>query len=739
MSAARKPAPAANIAEHPAVAPPKFAPPSYRLDAGAGPERLLATEWLLTNGLGGFAMGTAAGVPSRRYHGLLAAAMSPPVGRVMTVNAMTEALLVTGPDGATTRTELSAFRFGQAGQTLHPGGLPRLESFEKGQICRWTYRIDAGAGAVAGAVAGKDAAGFRVVKELRVFHGQNASALSYRVERIGATKTSARLVVRPLISLRDMHGLIRRSGADAFAASGSVRELRVERGGLEVHLRSDAMTFTHDTQWWYDFHYALDAARGEDSTEDLYSPGAFELALGMDAGAEGTVQISTAPLSMIDRAADGQRTLERWTKMHAAALALRPDPLAKVAEADNAALSALIAAADDFVVARANPVSHALDQTSVIAGYPWFADWGRDTSIALPGLMLATGRFDDARRSLLAFAGHRRNGIVPNVFDDRTGRPEYNTVDASLWFVHACCEYARRSGDRASFDGVLGPACLDVISCYRRGTDFNIAMDPFDKLITAGSESTQLTWMDAKRAGVAFTPRHGNAVEINALWYSALCELAATVGPADATTAANLTDLAGAVGKSFRGAFWDKDRSCLYDRLAPSGVGDRPGWTPVSEMRPNQIFAASLPHTALSREQAFDVIAAVRHHLLTPMGVRTLGPDEPGYARRYQGNMFERDRAYHNGTAWPWLLGPYAQAVLRAGGFSPEARRAAREAIQPALEELRAPRAALKEPILGNCLGQLAEVYDAEAPQRPQGCTAQAWSVAELLRAMLML
>ncbi|MBY0262794.1 MAG: amylo-alpha-1,6-glucosidase, partial [Phycisphaerales bacterium] len=616
--------------------------------------------------------------------------------------------------------------------TLPPAGLKHLESFEKGPTCRWTYRVG-GPGGAGGA------GGFKVVKELQVFRGQNAAAVTYRIERAGPSKSAARLTVRPLISLRDMHGLIRRSWADGFAASGSVRELRVERGGLEVHLRSDAMAFAHETQWWYDFHYALDAARGQDSREDLYSPGAFELSLGMDDAAEATVQISTAPLSMIDRGADRQRTRARLAAMHAAALASRPDPLAKVSDADGAAIAALVAASDDFVVARANPGTRELDQTSVIAGYPWFADWGRDTSIALPGLMLSTGRFEDARRSLLAFAGHRRNGIVPNVFDDRTGRPEYNTVDASLWFVHACCEYARRSGDRATFDGVLAAACIDVITCYRRGTDFNIAMDPFDKLVTAGNQSTQLTWMDAKRDGVAFTPRHGKAVEINALWYSALCELSAAIGPADATTAANLTDLAQAVGKSFRAAFWDQNRSCLYDRLAPSGVGDRPGWDPVSEMRPNQIFAASLPHTALSREQVLGVIAAVRHHLLTPMGVRTLGPDEPGYARRYEGGMFDRDRAYHNGTAWPWLLGPYAQAVLRAGAFSPEAKRAAREAIEPAIQELWAPRGALKEPVLGNCLGQLAEVYDAEAPQRPQGCTAQAWTVAELLRAMLML
>jgi predicted glycogen debranching enzyme len=400
------------------------------------------------------------------------------------------------------------------------------------------------------------------------------------------------------------------------------------------------------------------------------------------------------------------------------------------------AIAALAAASDAFVVARASPGTGELDQTSIIAGYPWFADWGRDTSVSLPGLMLATGRLDEAKRTLLAFASHRRNGIVPNVFNDRTGEPEYNTVDASLWFILGACAFRKATvkGDRAAWDGHLAPACLDIVSCYRRGTDFNIAMDPQDKLITAGTSATQLTWMDARRDGVTFTPRHGKAIEINALWHAALCELGEAIRDTDAAMGASLRDLAAAVGKSIRTLFWNERMGCLYDCLAPSDGGS-PGWTPTQDVRPNQLFAVSLAPSPLTIEQQRGVLTVVRERLLTPYGVRTLDPADPNYRGRYEGNLFERDRAYHNGTAWPWLLGPYAEAVLRVGGFTDAARREARGVLEPILAEMSI------SPTRGGprgCVGQIAEIYDGNAPQRPQGCPAQAWSVAEVLRVTLM-
>jgi predicted glycogen debranching enzyme len=354
--------------------------------------------------------------------------------------------------------------------------------------------------------------------------------------------------------------------------------------------------------------------------------------------------------------------------------------------------------------------------------------------------MLATGRIEDAGRCLRTFASHRKNGIVPNVFDDRTGEPQYNTADASLWFILGACAYRKAvgsGGDRSTWDGLLAPACLDIVSHYRRGTDFNIAMDPLDKLITAGTSATQLTWMDAKRDGVTFTPRHGKAVEINALWHAALLELGLAIHDSDPGMGANLRDLGQTVGKSFAKVFWNAGAGCLFDCLTPAEGG--PGWNPCTEVRPNQIFAVSLPHSPLSADQQRSVLKIVRERLLTPFGLRTLDPSHPNYRGRYEGNLFERDRAYHNGTAWPWLLGPFAEAVLRVGGFSDAAKRDARAAVEPVLSQLVGanPMGVADGP--RGCFGQIAEIYDGDAPQRPQGCPAQAWSVAELLRVMLMI
>lgn len=720
-----------------------FAPPAYSL-AAADRNRLLATEWLLTNGLGGFAMGTCSGVPARRYHGLLVAAASPPVGRIMALNATVDQLEVLPTNKPRQVVELSTFRFGSHEPVLHPRGIESLSTFEKSLGATWT----------------SEAAGFRLTKSLHIFSGMNAASITFTLERINKDKAkdapSARLNIRPLTALRDMHALTRRAHADRFEsfAQADGKGVRVTLDGRTLYLQSDLARFTTEPQWWYDFFYQLDAERGQDCLEDLYSPGAFSLDLPADRSAiKFTIQASIDPIAILDRARDRTIRTERLSQM--CAYSLNNDPSSALRSlgahdgcqglqpvvaasgspapwADDSArktLSELISAADDFIVARRSPAPPQPDQTSIIAGYPWFADWGRDAAISLRGLMLATGRFDDAKKTLLAFASHRRNGIVPNLFNDQTGEPEYNTVDGSLWFILGACEYLERSGDRVSFDSHLAPACLDIITHYRRGTDFHIAMDPHDKLITAGTSATQLTWMDARRDGVTFTPRHGKAVEINALWCSALRSLATALTKSDPTASANLTDLANAAARSFASKFWNPAKSCLFDCLTPSDSGAT--WIPSDEIRPNQIFAVSLPHSPLSADQQRAVVACVREKLLTPFGLRTLDPSHPNFRPRYEGNLFERDRAYHNGTAWPWLLGPYAEAVARIGGSSASARSEARAALQPLLH-------AMHTPASGNCIGQIAEVYDATEPQRPQGCPAQAWSVGELLRVWLI-
>ena len=737
-SAAVAPTPAsAPVAPAPAATRPPtpagFAPPVYTLNtSGAGGlDKLLNTEWVLTNGLGGFAMGTAAGVPARRYHALLIAAANPPVGRVAALNAMVETIEVAGDKGAKAKAfDLTTFRFCGHPPLLHPTGTSRLKSFTQELTARWVYEVREPSIAV------------EVTKEVHLLDRVNAVQVRYTVKRLaGDGKGAITLKVRPLTSLRDFHGLIRRSWADRFSVTSSASEAHVRFDGqpTQLHLRADRATFTAEGQWWSDFFYQSDAERGQDYVEDLFSPGVFTLSIGSDeAVAECVVQAAIDPIAMADAKRDLTLRRERLAAMHAAALMSRQAPATPASPADNATIAALVAGSDAFVVARRTPGSGAagsLDQTSIIAGYPWFADWGRDTSISLPGLLLSTGRLEDARRTLTAFASHRRNGIVPNVFSDQTGEPEYNTADASLWFILGACAYRRAAKDRAAWDGLLAPACLDIITHYRRGTEFNIAMDPQDKLITAGTNATQLTWMDARRDGVTFTPRHGKAVEINALWHAALRELALAMHDADPILCANLTQLAGVAAQSFRTLFWNAKLGCLYDTLTP-GDGDAPAWVPQPDIRPNQLFAVSLPHSPLTIEQQRSVLTCVRERLLTPYGIRTLDPADPRFFGRYEGNLFERDRAYHNGTAWPWLLGPYAEALLRVGQFNEQSKKEARAALQPILAEMQSTPTRSGP---AGCIGQIAEIYDGAAPQRPQGCPAQAWSIAEALRVMLMI
>ena len=392
-----------------------------------------------------------------------------------------------------------------------------------------------------------------------------------------------------------------------------------------------------------------------------------------------------------------------------------PDPAPSVSFKLNAGQARLAEAAGQFVVKRRMGEQWL---TSIIAGYPWFADWGRDTMISLPGLLLCTRRLAEARAVLLAFARHLRNGLIPNFFHD-TDPPAYNTVDASLWFVHATREYLRLSNDSNCAEII--DACRAIISAYRNGTDLHIRMDE-DGLVTSGDETSQLTWRDAKRDGVVFTPRHGKAVEICSLWHNALCCLAELTDRDDEAT--ELRELADRVARSFQRSFWWPERECLHDVLLPLDGA----WQPVRRVRPNQIFAVSLPFSPLTIDQQRSVVGIVRERLLTPFGLRTLDPDDPGYQGRYEGDLMQRDGAYHNGTVWPWLIGPYCEAVLRINDFSDPARDEVRRTIRPLLGELDR-----------GCLNQIAEIYDGSEPHRPSGCPAQAWSVAELLRVQTLL
>ena len=653
-------------------------------------------EWLLTNGLGGFAFSTVAGCNTRRYHGLLCAATTPPVGRVMALSRVGEVLCPDGADLAqpgAPMLELSVNQFGP--DNFHPRGDRHLRRFELDDTARWLYEAD----------------GIRVTKEVQVLWMRNVVVVRYAVEPPAGRRVQLNLL--PFVALRDFHALRRADGVQFNVRPGE-REVRVGVGQLDLRLWADGggARFVHDTNWWYGHNYAIETDRGQDDKEDLFQPGRFVL----DATGPAAVTLWASlretgrddPWAAADGATfDFDAELKRRREAVGAAcrLAENVKPSGgsppKLCDPPTPALKKLTRAANDFVVYRRAPDGS--DGTTVIAGYPWFADWGRDTMISLPGLFLVTGRFAQAKQVLSVFAQYCSEGMIPNRFDDYTNQPHYNTVDASLWFVHACFEYLRRSGDHQTFETTLLTACRAIVKGYREGTRFHIKMDPEDGLISQGDKDTQLTWMDAKCNGVAFTPRQGKPVEINALWYNALVLMGEK-------------DLAAKVAENFREKFWISP----FRGLADVVEGERRD----TRVRPNQIFAASLPNSPLDLEQQAAVVEVVRRELLTPVGLRTLARNEPGYVGHYGGNAFSRDGAYHNGVVWPWPLGAFLEAYLKVHRRSPESVDQARRWLQPLIEAMDHT----------GCIGQIAEIFVPEEPHHYKGCPAQAWSVAEVLR-----
>lgn len=694
------------------------------------PDELIRREWLLTDGTGGFAMGTAAAIPTRRYHAWHIVATDPPVGRVVMLHSCAEQLLLSPGRQNERRVDLSSFLFHDLGEP-HPAGASLITRFEhEPGMVRWTYEIP---GPQASGVS-RSAPVTRITRELVLVSSPQGGAC--RVRYAVASPEPVRLVVRPLVALRDFHDLVREPDlADRYCATRQGDLVRVElasntAGTLSgrVNLacaRSDTpasppVSFAPDPQVWRNFRYPHESQRHQEDRENLYSPGAFV----HDAapGAPLAVEVESWPGSFEDRPlAAGDESLGA----HRARLAGIAGPLLeRVPEPDRPLVCSLACAADQFVVRRRSADT---TRASIIAGYPWFSDWGRDTMISLPGLLLSTGRTREAREALEAFAALCRDGLIPNYFDNTTGHAEYNTVDASLWYIHALDAYLAAADDRDAMRGRCGQAAREIVEAYRVGTRFSIAMQD-DALLSAGSSDTQLTWMDARRDGVVFTPRFGKPVEINALWIHALRCLARR----DPDRSRELRALADRASASFITSFWNPRTESLHDVLTPDVSG---AWKPAAETRPNQVFAASLEGSPLSLSQRAGVVRRVAQTLYTPMGLRTLAPFDPGYQGRFRGSLFERDRAYHNGTAWPFLLGPYAEAVLRAGSFTKESRLQAIEILTPLARTLLAP-------LVDGAIGQLAEVFDGDStpadPQRPGGCVAQAWSVAEVLRVWLL-
>jgi len=634
------------------------------------------SEWLEADGLGGFASGTAAGVRTRRYHALLLAATRPPAGRVVLVNGF-EAWVET-PAGTFA---LSSQRY--APDHLHPDGARRIDSFDPEPWPRWWFRLEDG-----------------TLVEQEIFVRRGAAAVVVCWRALGGRR-DVRLVVRPLLSGRDYHSLHHEN--PAFRFDTEVRAgINVWRPypGIPAIFSLANGDFTRQPEWYRSFLYAEERARGLDCVEDLASPGTLRWDLSKGeavwiVAAEGHegVLASGAPRAGRGAAEACLKTLrgeERWRRERFG--------------------SRLERAADAYLARRGSGMT-------IVAGYPWFTDWGRDTFIALRGLCLATGRLEEARGILLEWAGAVSEGMLPNRFTDRGEAPEYNSVDAALWYVIAVHDFLDRAralkrrlpaGDAAR----LGQAVESILSGYAAGTRYGIRLDP-DGLLAAGQPGVQLTWMDAKVGDWVVTPRIGKPVEVQALWLNAL-RIAA--GSSERWKRLFERGL-----ESFRARMWNEKEGYLYDVI---DAGHQAGLVDAS-LRPNQIFAVGgVPFPVLEGERARRVVDAVEARLWTPLGLRSLAPGEVGYVGRYEGGVRERDGAYHQGTVWPWLLGPFVEAWVRVRGGTAAARREARRRfLAPLVEHL--DRAGL---------GHVSEIADGDPPHTPRGCPFQAWSVGEALR-----
>ncbi len=624
-------------------------------------------EWIETNGVGGWASSSVSGANTRRYHGLLLAATRPPLGRIVLLSRLDETLRI----GA----RCAALGTNQFPGAVHPDGFTHLISFERGIFPVFEYRIE----------------DTRLRKTIVAIDGENTTVVVYELVEGAGPVT---LGLQPFVAGRDYHALRRAEDAvPSTVVEGSRIRVSPFAEGTLLHLSVPGGEFEARAEWWHDFEYARERERGFDFREDLWTPGVIRVHL--TPGERVAVIASTTDPT----GRDGEELVRGE---HARREAL----LDRLPLRDHVTVP-LSLAADQFLVRRGDGMR------TVIAGYHWFGDWGRDTLIALPGLTLATGRPTEARRILQTFASWADRGMVPNRFPDEGDTPEYNTADATLWFFVALRAYVRATGDHALVRELL-PVLREIIRWHREGTRFGIRVEG-DGLLRAGEPGVQLTWMDAKVGDWVVTPRIGKPVEINALWYNALrilAECERETGEED--RAAVLERDAARVSHHFARTFWYREGGHLYDVVD----GDRRDAT----VRPNQIMACSLPFPLLSAQRRRSVLRVVEEELLTPVGLRSLAPGDPAYQPRYEGDPLQRDGAYHQGTVWLWLLGPFVTALVRERG-----------------ERGRAQARALIEGVMGHLaeagVGSFSEIFDGDPPHAPRGAIAQAWSVAEVLRA----
>jgi predicted glycogen debranching enzyme len=642
-------------------------------------------EWLVTNGLGGYAFGTVAGPPARRFHGLLVAALPAPAGRTMLLHAIDECVSVEG------HAPVCLSRLSADQPLIWPSfalvaGLPV-----------WTFPV---------------APNVQLERALMLPHGQNTVHVRYRL--LGAP-AKARIEIRPWLDVRPHQAsLVARQQLEYATTALADGRVDIALDGmtvLRVATEGGRSGYTHDPEDRHDVPYAVERDRGYDWVGSAHSPGVMRLELDSDpighftATRESWTHVATLP-----PAAAWELELKRRERLVGAS-----DPALQTLET-----FLLPLAADQFLI---RPVAHVNDTVrahaagaqprSVIAGYPWFTDWGRDTMISLEGLALTTGRASEARDVLRTFSLHVRHGLIPNLFPEGERDGVYHTADATLWFFHALDRYDQLSGDPSLVDELL-PVVEEIVRCHQAGTSFNIHVDT-DGLLTQGTSGLPLTWMDARMGDWVVTPRRGKAVEINALWHNALWLLHGWLVRAGRGLLAD--DLARAARQchdAFNLRFWNEERQCLFD-VVDGEQGDDPS------CRPNQLLAISVRYPPLDPARWPSVLRVVADELMTPLALRTLAPSDPGYQHRYAGDLRARDGAYHQGTAWPWLFGPFVDAWCRV---YPDDLDGARALLVPLLEHVLATGG----------MGSVSEIFDPEPPYTARGCPAQAWSVAELTR-----
>jgi len=634
-------------------------------------EEAVSREWLETNGIGGFSSSTISGANTRRYHGLLTAATEPPLGRVTMLSKFEETIIFNGR-----QYELSTNLY--VGN-VYPEGYKFLKNFRIDPFPMWSYEVE----------------GIEIEKKLFMVYGENTVVVKYLiVSKVQSPKSKVELVLRPLLSFVDYHSLQHRNLEMGFGYKTSESFVSVEpyEGMPPLFFHHNALEIEETGFWYNNFEYRIDKERGFDFTEDLFQPFAIKFDLTQTA----TVIASTEKNKASNAGALETAEIER-----------RAD-LKKKADAKDEFTKQLVLAADQFIVSRG-------EGKTVIAGYPWFSDWGRDTMISLNGLTLATNRPEIAKNILLEFSKHISEGMLPNRFPDAGAEAEYNTVDATLWYFEAVRAYAEKTGDYKFVLEILYEKLADIIVRHLRGTRYNIHVDT-DGLLYAGSEGVQLTWMDAKIGDLVITPRTGKAVEIQALWYNALrimANLAGRFGDDEDKTRFDVT--ADVCKLSFNAMFWNEAENCLFD-VVKNGKRD-------GSVRPNQLFAVSLSHSMMNPERSRQVVEKVEAELLTPVGLRSLSPKDETYRPVYLGSPFQRDSAYHHGTVWAWLIGPFVDAYRKVNPPGKTTEKKISEILS-----------GFKSHLSEAGVGQISEIFDAEAPHKPRGCFAQAWSVAEVLR-----